>query len=327
MPPTFDGPKVRAAALVRNALAELVVTVTAPVLAAVIGVPTVPISPDPLVRFMVVPADRVKAPERVIVPIPLAFKLSVVVVAAPVLAPILMLPLLEVASVTVPDDDCDTVPLIVRPVPPVIEIVPVVAVTVPVVALPRALTVRFRVPRVSVSPELVKSPPLLSWKLVIAGNVDMLRDAAIVSPPVCEVVPMIRVPAVKKVRSEGMTLKVPPEPLTEMDLAPFGSTDMVPLPALSAALREISLAVIVIGELVVDRVPVVPFVKLPVPSVVMVTPVVPVTAWFNVMVPFEPDDVCMFMAAPETALDVVILPLAISVTVPVVVVKLPVVVM
>lgn len=151
--------------MVKKAFPEVVVTATAPVLAAVIGVPTVPISPDPLVRLMVVAADKVKAPERVMVPTPLAFKLSVVVVTAPTLAPMLMLPLFEVAKVTVPDVDWETVLLMVSPVPPVIEIEPVVAVTVPVVALPNALTVKVLVPAVIVSPVFVKSPPLFNTKL------------------------------------------------------------------------------------------------------------------------------------------------------------------
>ena len=76
-------------------------------------------------------------------------------VAAPVFAPMLIAPLFEVASVTVPEVDCDTALSTVRPVPPVIDIVPVVAVTVPVVAVPRALTVRVLVPRVIVCPALV----------------------------------------------------------------------------------------------------------------------------------------------------------------------------
>lgn len=151
--------------MVKKAFPEVVVTATAPVLAAVIGVPTVPISPDPLVRLMVVAADKVKAPERVMVPTPLAFKLSVVVVTAPTLAPMLMLPLFEVAKVTVPDVDWETVLLMVSPVPPVMEIEPVVAVTVPVVALPNALTVKVLVPAVIVSPVFVKSPPLFNTKL------------------------------------------------------------------------------------------------------------------------------------------------------------------
>ncbi len=158
-------PSVSAAAFVRKAFAEVVVTATAPVLAAVIGVPTVPMSPLPLVRLIVVPADSVNAPERVMVPTPFAVKFNVVVVAAPTLAPMLMLPLLEVASVTVPEVDWETVLLMVRPVPPVMEIAPVVAVTVPVVAVPNALTVKLRTPAVMVKPVLVKLPPLFNCKL------------------------------------------------------------------------------------------------------------------------------------------------------------------
>lgn len=148
-------PKVSAAALVKKTLPLEVVAVTAAVLAAVIGVPTVPMSPLPDVRLIVVPAERVKAPDRVMVPLPFAVKLRVVVVAAPTLAPMLILPLLEVARVVVPDVVCCTVLSIVRPVPPVMEIVPVVAVTVPVVAVPRTATVKFLAPRVSVNVALV----------------------------------------------------------------------------------------------------------------------------------------------------------------------------
>ena len=55
-----------------KAFAVLVLTVTVPFPATVIGVPIEPISPLAAERFIVVPAVNVKAPERVIVPEPLA---------------------------------------------------------------------------------------------------------------------------------------------------------------------------------------------------------------------------------------------------------------
>lgn len=129
--------------------------VTVPLPLTVIGVPDEPMSPEPPVKLIVLDAVSVKAPERVMVPDPLAERFSVVVVEAPTLAPMLMLPLLDVARVTVPDEDCDTVLLIVSPVPLVIEIAPVVAVTPPVIAFPKTPTVKLLVPRVCVNPLFV----------------------------------------------------------------------------------------------------------------------------------------------------------------------------
>lgn len=77
---------------------------------------------------------------------------KVVTVAAPVLALMAILPLLEVARVMVPEVDWETTPSAVSAVPPVMEMVPVVAVTMPVLAVPRAVTVRGLAPRVIVCP-------------------------------------------------------------------------------------------------------------------------------------------------------------------------------
>jgi len=100
---------------------------------------------------------------------------------------------------------------------------------------------------------------------------------ATVKPPVLAVVPTTRVPAVIAERSAATTEKVPPAPATEMDLLPFGSSVTVPVaPALTVPEKVTSSAVIDMGELVLEIDFDVALVTLPVPSVVMVTPVVPV---------------------------------------------------
>lgn len=70
-------------------------------------------------------------------------------------------------------------------------------------------------------------------------------------------------------------MNVPPAEATVMDLAPFGNSDTVPLPAFTVPPKETSLAVMETAEFVVAIEPLV-CVKLPVPSVVIVTPLVPV---------------------------------------------------
>lgn len=142
-------------------------------------------------------------------------------------------------------------------------------------------------------------------------------------PPACEVLPIIRVPAVILDRSVDKTVKVPPVPLTEIALAPLGCSVTVPLPALTVPVKETSFAVIVIGELVEEIAAVPLLTTLPVPSVLMVTPVVPVALALRVTAPLDPDDVCKTSVLPEKALEAVILPLAVSVNVPLVEVMAP----
>lgn len=66
-------------------------------------------------------------------------------------------------------------------------------------------------------------------------------------------------------------------------------------------------------------------VTLPVPSVVMVTPVVPVALALSAMLPLEPDEVCRSSEFPEITFEVVIVPLAVRLNSPLVDVMAPVV--
>ena len=88
--------------------------------------------------------------------------------------------------------------------------------------------------------------------------------------------PTMSVAAVIADRSAEATENVPPAPPTEIDLLPFGFKLTVPLPASTVPEKVTSLAVIVTEELVVPIDFDAALVTLPVPSVVMVTPVVPV---------------------------------------------------
>lgn len=116
-----------------------------------IGVPDCPISPEPEVKFKVVPLN-VKLPERVMVPVPLA--LTLVVVPPPTLPATVMAPLAVVARVTVPEVTV-TLPEAVSPVPPVRDMVVLPPVTVPVSSVPRALKESVFVPSVIVCPAAV----------------------------------------------------------------------------------------------------------------------------------------------------------------------------
>lgn len=87
----------------------------------------------------------------------------------------------------------------------------------------------------------------------------------------------MRVPAVIALKSDDKTLNVPPAPATEIDFVPLGRSVTVLVPALTVPENATSLAVIVIGALVLEMDLVAALVTLPVPSVVIVTPVVPVT--------------------------------------------------
>ncbi len=118
-------------------------------------------------------------------------------------------------------------------------------------------------------------------------------------------------------KSVDSTVNVPPAPLTEMDLAPLGSKDTVLVPALTVPEKATSLAVMKIAEFV-EEIDVEPaLVTLPVPSVLIVTPRVPVALALSAMAPFEPSDVCKVSELPDSALLAVILPLATSVKEPV----------
>ena len=138
-------------------------------------------------------------------------------------------------------------------------------------------------------------------------------------------VPTTRVPAVIADRSDESTVNVPPAPATEIDLLPFGFSVTVPVPAPIVPENATSLAVMVTAELVVLMDLVEALVTLPVPSVVIVTPVVPVTFWLSVTEPLEPEDVVKTTALPEMLLEVVMVPLAVSVSVPLVEVIRPLV--
>lgn len=145
-----------------------------------------------------------------------------------------------------------------------------------------------------------------------------MAPATVISPAVLRD-PITKVPAVMTERSEAATVMVPAPPATLMDLAPLTSKETVPeAPALTEPEKETSFAVMEMGELV-DEIEVEPaLVTLPVPSVVMVTPVVPIAFAFRVIAPFEPDDVCRIKELPETRLEVVIVPLPVRVSIPLV---------
>lgn len=146
-----------------------------------------------------------------------------------------------------------------------------------------------------------------------------------VSPPDWAVVPTTSVAAVIADRSADCTLKVPPAEPTVIDLEPLGCRVTVPEPALIVPEKATSLAVIVIGAFVEVIDLEAALVTLPVPSAVIVTPVVPETLWLSVTEPLEPDEVCNATELPDTVrgLKTVILPLAVNVTVPLVDVTLP----
>lgn len=162
-------------------------------------------------------------------------------------------------------------------------------------------------------------PPLLNCRLYApAPEPETFNELAIVKPPDCEVVPTTRVPAVMAERSADWTLKVPPAEPTVMDLAPLGIRETVPLPAFTEPAKATSLAVMVIGVFVEDvSIDVdTTFVTLPVPSAVMVVPPVPPKALaLSAMVPLDPEEVCNTSVSPLTIFEVVMLPLAVTVSV------------
>lgn len=116
---------------------------------------------------------------------------------------------------------------------------------------------------------------------------------------------------------------MPPAEPTEIDFAPLGNNVTLLVPASTAPEKPMSLAVIEMAELVVDKLPVAPLVTLPVPSAVIVIPLVPVAELLMIIAPLEPDDVCSTNVVPEMALDVVTVPLPVRVRAPLVEVRVP----
>lgn len=151
LPPTVEAPNVTAPALDTVAVPGLPVLVVKVVALVSIGVPTVPISPVPDWRAIVVP-ETVTLPVLVMAPEPLA--VIFVVVPPPTLALIAIAPLLVVARVTVPPEVTVTADEAVNPTP-VMDTVVLPPVTAPVLAVPKADTVRVLVPRVIVCPSAV----------------------------------------------------------------------------------------------------------------------------------------------------------------------------
>lgn len=139
-----------------------------------------------------------------------------------------------------------------------------------------------------------------------------------VSPPDWAVVPTMSVPAVMADRSVDCTLNVPLADPTVIDLAPFGRRVTVPDPALTEPEKETSLAVMEIAELV-EEIEVEPIlVTFPVPSAVIVTPLVPVRLVLTVIAPLEPDDVVNRTIFPLGAPPTERVPLAVRLSVPLV---------
>lgn len=337
LPPTVEAPRVTAPALETSAVpAPPLLMVRVPVAAVKIGVPDDPIVPVPEVRDTVGPLT-VTEPERVIVPEPLAFMVTLPLEPVETLALIAMpelLPLVDKLTVEAPD-----IAMLELTPTPIVSVPPELTVTEPVepemppndvvLEAPVVVIARLRAPIVIVWLADVKAPPLLNCKLKTpAGPApDTLTAPPTVKPPACDVVPTIRVPAVIAPMSDAAMENVPPVEENETDFAPLGTSVTVPLPALSVPERVTSLAVIDMGvlpdvEIALDA----PLVKLPVPSVVAVIPVVPVAFAFKAMVPLLPDDVVNTKELPERALEAVRLPFVVIVSVPVLDVIAPVVV-
>lgn len=139
-------------------------------------------------------------------------------------------------------------------------------------------------------------------------------------------VPTTKVPAVIAAKSVDATEKVLPVPPTLIALAPLGSKVTVPLPALTVPEKATSFAVIEIAEFVDEMLVEPAFVTLPVPSVVMATPVVPVPLALRAIVPLLPAEVDKTSELPDNTWLAVRFPLAVSVKVPLVDVIAPAVV-
>lgn len=137
--------------------------------------------------------------------------------------------------------------------------------------------------------------------------------------------PIIRVVVAIAARSAAVTEKVPPVPLTEMDLFPFGRR-LTLKPPTSVPENATSLAVIVmlLLEICVETA----LVTLPVPSVVMfILPLFAVALALTAMVPLEPEEVVSVRVLPVDpamrVLEIVMLPLAVRDMLPRVVVIAP----
>lgn len=146
------------------------------------------------------------------------------------------------------------------------------------------------------------------------------------SPPVSDVEPTIRVPAVMAERSVDVTLNVSPPAPTEIDLLPFGSRATLPDPAFTLPENPMSCAVIVMAEFVEDMEVETALVTEPLPFVEILTPVVPVAlALIAMELPIAPllAVVDKTRALPETAFDIVKLALELRVNVPLVEVMAP----
>ena len=103
--------------------------------------------------------------------------------------------------------------------------------------------------------------------------------------------PTIRVPAVIAPSSAEVTLKVPVVPATQIDNPLFGISETFDVPALIEPEKFTLAAVIVMGALVDEIVVEAALLTPPRRSVVIVTPLVPVTFAFSATDPAEPDDV------------------------------------
>ncbi len=295
----------------RSLLMEQKSTVTAPVLeiyaelepalkcraeikeaAVKMGVPIDPMLPLPEYKEMLF-AVMVTAPERVIVPEPLASSPTLPVA---VLAEMLALTAIEelfplVARLTFAAPDMDIAPLTVS-VPPELTVtelvVPEIGPRVVVDDAPLVFMVRDLEPSVIVCPDEVKAPPLLNCKLYApAGPAPETSTVPLtVKPPELLVVPTINVPAVIADKSELPIVMVPAPPATVIDLLPFGSIVTVPEGALTNPENETSLAVIdtepnEVAEIVVEPA----LVTLPVPFVLIVVLNPPPRLAFTVTAP------------------------------------------
>lgn len=118
-------------------------------------------------------------------------------------------------------------------------------------------------------------------------------------------------------RLDDVTLNVPVLAATATACAPFGSNATEPLdPALTEPEKITLLAVMAICEPLVEIEVDTALVTLPVPFVVMVMLFVAVTLALRAIVPLEPNDVWRNTSLPDTVLEVVILPAAISASCP-----------
>jgi hypothetical protein len=189
----------------------------------------------------------------------------------------------------------------------------------PACTVPSALTLSVLVPKVNVAKFDVKLLPLLNTRLYapFGPAPDTSMGPVTVNPPDKVVLPITRVPAVIVAKSAADMLNTPTLPSDEIpiDLAPLGMRDTVPEPALTVPKKATSLAVMVIGALVLLMEVPTALVTLPVPSVVRVTPFVPEALALRVIEPLLPV-VVNARVSPLTAPAVVKLPLVLTVKTP-----------